>query len=247
MTLLRRLQWAFVTLAVLTLGCASHTTIPAEERVRLERDLIGRGDKFLRLSFYATPFFGDASKKLLTSVPPEEVRLLDTPGGEPINPGPIEKILPAATPVRVRQIELPTAWVVTERVLYTPRTQPWVYLDVQGESKEKPFILVLRPQIKSTQDFYAELERFITDQDPTTLMASWSEAVKEAIKTKTALAGMPADALTMAWGIPEKKRFTFVEAAKHEEWVYPGGKRVAYLIDGVVDRLESKARSGSGS
>jgi len=50
--------------------------IPTEERTRLERDLTGKDrERFLRLSYYVTPFFGDATKRLLTAVPPDEVRI----------------------------------------------------------------------------------------------------------------------------------------------------------------------------
>jgi hypothetical protein len=226
--------------AVAAVSCASYTAIPPQDRATLERDLTGRhSDKFLRLSFYVTPFFGDASKKLLTAAPPEEVRLLGQPSGEPINPGPIQKILPAGTRVRILKVEFPTSWVVTERVLYTPRTQPWVYLQTMEKTEELPLILVLRPQIRSNEEFLAELERSLSDTDPAPILSRWSGLVREAVRTKNAVLNMPADALEMAWGYPERKRISFADSVKNEQWVYPGQRRTAYLTDGRVAKLET--------
>jgi hypothetical protein len=225
---------------VICTACASYTTVPQEERLNLERDLTGkRRDKFLRLSFYVTPFFGDASKKLLTAVPPEEVRLLEQPGGEPINPGPVERVLPAGARVRITKVEFPTSWAVAERLIYTPRTQPWIYLQAEGRSDDLPLILVLRPQIRSSQEFVAEIERYLSDADLTPTLSRWSDVVQKGVRTKTAMIDMPAEALEMAWGYPEKKQISFADAVKNEEWTYPGERRRAYLADGRVVQLES--------
>ncbi|MFZ5471882.1 MAG: hypothetical protein ACOZIN_20825 [Myxococcota bacterium] len=230
---------SLITAAFLALcGCASHALIPTEQRGALERDLTGKNrDKYLRLSYYVTPFFGDASKRLLTPVPPGEVRLLNHPNGDPVNPGKVEKILPAGTRARITKVEFPTAWVIAERVVYTPRTQPWVYLEVEGHPQEVPLVLVLRPHIKDEQEFLAELERYLAHEDLAPLLAGWTEAVREAIRGKSATLDMPAEALEMAWGYPERKRIRFEESVKNEEWAYPGGKRTAYLTEGRVVRL----------
>lgn len=220
-------------------GCASYVHLPPEHQARIERELNDSNREwYLKLSYYVTPFFGDASKRLLTPVPPEEVRLLNHPNGEPVNPGPIQKVLAAGTRARIRKVELPTAWVVTERVPYTPRTQPWVYLTVEGDGGPTPLIIVLRPQIKTDDELRAELERYLSPVDPSPRMAEWSEAFREAVRAKKALLDMPADALEMAWGYPELKRITFEEQVKKEEWRYAGGKRVAHLADGRVVKLE---------
>jgi hypothetical protein len=228
---------------VLLGGCASHVLLPNEERALLDRELVGK-DRYLRLSYYVTPFFGDATKKLLTPVPPEEVRLLNHPSGEPVNPGPIEAIFPAGTLARVRQIEFPTAWAMTERVPYTPRTQPWVYLEVQGQPKANQYIVVLRPQIKAHGEFVAEFERYLAAEDPAATFSSWPDSVREAIRQKTALVDMPADALEIAWGYPERKKITFEESVKKEEWRYADSKRVAFIADGRVTKLDQGNKAG---
>lgn len=224
----------------LTLGaCASHTKLPPDDRARLERELTGKDSaKFLKLSYFVTPFFGDGTKKLLSHVPPDEVRLLNHPDGSPVNPGAVEKVLPAGRKVRVAKVEFPTSWVVTERIPYSPRTQPWVYLQVSEEPNTQPFILVLRPGIKTHDEFVAELGRYLSDQDPSRLMDAWSDSVREAVKKKSAITDMPAEALEMAWGYPELIKREHDGDKKNEIWVYPGRKRIAHLTDGRLVRTE---------
>jgi hypothetical protein len=239
MTAIRFSAWAAVLAC--SAGCASFNSLSQADEIEVKRDLSGRdADKFLALSFYVTPFFGDATKKLLTPVPPDEVRLLDDTSGHPILPGPVEKVLPAGTRVHVTQLEQPTSWAVAGRIVYTPRTRPWLYLAVEGEPKELPFILVLRPQIKSRDEMGAEVERYLAREDPARRMATWSDAVKEAARTKNAVKDMSAEALEMAWGYPELKQISFEGTLKKEKWTYPGEKRVAELIDGRVSQLEDR-------
>ncbi len=236
-------RWAAVPLLVALAGCASYTKMAPEERARLERDLTGRERaKYLRLSYYVTPFFGDASKKLLTSVPPDEVRLLNHPDGSPVNPGPIEKIIPAGREVRITKVEFPTSRTVMERIPYTPRHQPWIYLEVEGEPRSQTFILPLAPGIESHDKFVTELGRYLTDQDPARVMEAWSESVREAVRTKTTVTDMPVEALEMAWGVPELIRKDREGTALKELWVYPGRKRIAHILDGRLVKTEVGAQ-----
>ena len=56
---------------------------------------------------------------------------------------------------------------MAERVLYTPRSLVWIYVDVAGRSNNAaPAVLVMRPGIKSRDEFNTELERLLTRQDP---------------------------------------------------------------------------------
>lgn len=226
--------------ALIAGGCVSYATIPLEDRRLLVRDLTTRhADKFLRLSFYVTPFFGDGSKKLLTTVPPEDVKLVNGPGGEPINPGPVETILRAGTRIRITRIEFPTAFALSDRPENTPRTQPWIYLHPVGRPNDAPLILVLRPEIRASEEFEAEVERYLSDADPSLTLSRWPETVQQAVRAKNAIIDMPAEALEMAWGYPEKKEVSFVNATKNEQWLYSGERRQAYLVDGRIVRLET--------
>lgn len=232
-----RLRWISLPLAaaLLAAGCASYTALSQEDRGRVEHDY-ARSDRpqFLKLSYFVTPFFGDPAKTLLTAVPPEEVRLLETPSGEPINPGDVKTVLPAGTPVIIDKIEFPTSMAVTERIVYTPRTQPWVYLRVPGASNAAPLILVLRHGMKSEEEVRAELSRYLTETDPAPQLAQWSKSIQEAIARKHAVVDMSAQALEMAWGYPERIQRTFEDEGRKEIWRYPGGQRSAQLLDDRV-------------
>lgn len=224
----------------LAFGCASQTKMAPQERATVERELTGpASEKYLRLSYFVMPFFGDGSKKLLSHLPPDEVRLVEHPGGEPVNPGAVEKILPAGTRVRITRVEFPTAWVFTERVPYTPRWAPWVYLEVADQPRTHPFILVLRQGIETHQDFLSELGRYLADRDLQPVLSAFSEPVREAIRKKTAVTDMPAEALEMAWGYPEVKRRELQGQSWRETWVYPGRRRIAHVVDGRLEKTET--------
>lgn len=219
-------------------GCASYTALAQRDQESVNHELTSRSnEQFLKLSFFVTPFFGDASKKLLSDVPPAQVRLLNDTKGNSIDPGAAEKIIPAGRKVRIQKVEFPTSWVVTERIVYTPRTQPWVYLAIEGEKNALPYILVMRPQIKTPQDFYAELERYLVKEDPKPKLSALSPGVQEAIAKKEAAQDMPEEALLMAWGYPETKRVAYEEQVRKETWLWPGRKRTATIVDGRVTEL----------
>lgn len=231
-------------LAAVSVGCASATRMSPEDRASLDRTLTGPdAEQYLRVSAYLTPFFGDGSKRLLTPYPPEDVRLVDDPQGKPINPGPIQATLPAGSRVRITKVEFPTAWVVTERVLYSPRTWPWVYVTVEGAPPGEQVVLVLPPNLDRPDAFRTELEKTLSPHPLTAELNGFSAAVKEAVRTKTLVADMPADAVRMAWGPPESVHRTLEGTAKNEEWRYTGERRKAFLTDGRLVRAEEAGRS----
>lgn len=238
----RLLLAPIVALAVLA-GCTSHTQIAPEDRAVIERNLSGRdSQQYLKLSYFVVPFFGDGSKKLLSHVPPDEVRMLNHPDGTPVSPGPVEKVVAAGRPVKILKVEFPTSWVVTERVPYTPRTQPWVYLQLADEPATYPFVIVLRPGIKTNEEFLSELGRYLTQQNPEPVLSAWADGVREAIRKKAAVTDMPAEALEMAWGYPERIKVELQGERRNETWVYPGRKRIAHLTDGRLVKTEVGAQ-----
>lgn len=228
-----------LALALVATGCVTaQVTVPPAQISELERSLTGQ-ERFLRVSMYATPFYGDATKRLMTPVPPELVRYLDDTSGKPINPGPIERTWPVGTKVKITRVEFPTSWVMAERVLYTPRTLVWLYLEVAGAPRRAPpAVVVLRPGIKTDQEFLAELDRHLTRDDPAPLLENLGDAVREAVKAKNALVDMPAEALEMAWGFPESKRIELVDQSRRETWRWAEGARTAVLVDGRVTELK---------
>ncbi|MEW5737681.1 MAG: hypothetical protein AB1938_02080 [Myxococcota bacterium] len=230
---------ALVGLTLLAVGgCAAPgISLPPPDATRLERELTGE-ERFLRVSMFSTPFFKDDSKRLLTPLPPELVRLLEDPDGTPISPGPVEATFPAGTRVKILKVEYPSASVMMERVLYTPRTLAWIYLDVAGAKRGGgPFVLVLRPGIKSEDEFRSEVDRLLTREDLTARLQALSEGARQAIRTKTAAVELPAEALEMAWGYPEARKVELEGAHRKETWTWAQGARAAVLVDGVVTEL----------
>ncbi len=232
-----------LVLALLATGCVSQTLLSAEDRSKLQHDLsTGPSSvRYLRFSSYLTPFFGDASKRLLTPHPPEEVRLLNDPQGNPINPGPVQALLPAGTKARILKVEFPTAWVMAERVLYSPRTQPWVYLDIEGAPPGPPVVLVLSPGAKTREEFLAEVDQHLVEHDPAPRLAKFQPRFQEAIKQKKVLEYMPEAAVEVSWGRPESIRRTLDGQQVHQEWTYPGGKRRVFITDGLVTRVDENS------
>ena len=243
---MKRLLALLVPLALVT-GCASQTLLSAEDRTKLEHDLTTgpSSERYLKASSYITPFFGDASKRLLTPYAPEEVRLLNDTKGNPINPGAVQALMPAGTKVRVLKVEFPTAWVMAERVLYSPRMHPWVYLDVVGAPPGPPVLLVLPQGLKTKEDVLAELDRHLLEHDPAPRLAKFQARFQEAIKQKKVLEYMPEAAVEMSWGMPENIRRTLEGQQVHQEWLYPGGKRRVFITDGLVTRVDEGTPSAA--
>lgn len=233
---LRSLALAAVLLAAP--ACVENQVlVPPTGRASLERQLVG-AERHLKLSFFETPFFGDETKRLLTAVPPDEVRLLENPDGTPINPGPVQRIHPVGTQARIKGLEFPTPLAMTGRVLVTPRYQPWVFLDLAGTPRDAPpFVLVLRMGLKTEAEVLTELDRYLSVDDPAARLSQWSQAVVDGVKGKQAAVDMPAEALEMAWGYPERKEISFEGDRRKEVWRWPGGKRAAVLLDGRVSEL----------
>ncbi len=233
-----------ILIAALGAGCASHTALAPEERSALKHTLTGpEADRYLRQSLNVTPFFGDAGRRLVTPYPPDEVRMLDDTQGNPINPGPVQAVLPAGTRARILDVEFPTAQAVMGRVLYSPRTHPWVYLSVEGAPPGPPLVLVLPLPFKTGEEFRAELGRYLADRELGATLAAFSEPVRQAIRQKKAILSMPADAVQMALGSPERIIRNVEGGTRHEEWIYPGGRRHVFIIDGRVDRVEEGTAS----
>lgn len=215
-------------------ACAPRVSMPDPERERVGRELTGQR-RWLRAAAYSGPFFGDASKKLLTDQPAAELDLLETTGGAEIPPPKAERVLRPGTSVRIRSIEFPTGWGIARRIVMTPRYHPWVFLDVSGSTE--PHVLVL-PQTVATFDAVRdELDRLLVTDDPTAAFEALPPEHREAILVKRLADGMTPRAVEMAWGLPERKRID--RPARTEEWSWPGGKRRAFFEDERLVRWET--------
>ncbi len=214
-------------------ACFPRAAVPDTERERVSRELAGQ-QRYLRVAAYAGPLWGDRGKVFVSELPPGEVDLVETAGRTPIAPPAAERVLPPGTPVRLRQVEFPTGWLIAQRVVMTPRYHPWAYLDVGGDPR--PHVVVLSQTAASSEAIRGELERLLSVEDPGPVFSALPPEQREAILRKEPLEGMSARALEMAWGLPERKRID--RPAGTEEWTWPGAKRRAFLRDDRLERFE---------
>lgn len=217
-------------------GCASYTQLPPAERAGITRALSSDPRRFLRVSFHLTPFFGDRTRRLLTDVPPELVRLMEQPDGTAVNPGPILDTVPAGTPVRILEVAFPTALEVGARAAFTPRDRPWVMVQLEGQPL--PAALVMPRHFRSQAEFMGELERYLSAHDPAPQLQALNPRIQEAVRSKAVVLDMGAAAVEMAWGYPERKLVSYAQGGRDEAWSYAGGLRVVHLRDGRVVRWE---------
>ncbi len=216
------------------LSCAASTLqMPAADQARTERELAGQR-RFLRVAAYAGRLWDDNTKGFLTDHPAGEIDLVERPGGKPIPPPAFEKVLPPGTPVRITRIEFPDTFTMAQRVLVTPRFHPWVYLQLEGETR--PYVIVVPQEVKTYDDVRVELERYLSASDPRSAFEALPADVRQLVLRKEVAPGMSARALEMAWGLPERKHID--RPAGTEEWSWAGGKRRVYLRDERVERVE---------
>ncbi len=226
----RRL-FALAALALAVAACAPLTVVPDAERARTHAALEGQ-PRWLRVSLAVSPLFGDRGRLLLLDAPPAEVDLLRGAGDAVIPPPAAERILPPGTAVRVEKVEFPTGLVIARRAVMSPRYHPWVYLRLPGE--ERPGILVLSHAAASADALVEEVDRVLTRDDPSRLLAALPPEQREAVGRRELLEGMSPRAVEMAWGVPEAVKID--RPALTEEWAWPTGKRRAWFQDEKLQR-----------
>lgn len=216
-------------------GCAPAVTVPDAERLRVTQELEGR-TRWLRVSVFLGPFFGDAARALASDQPFAELELLETPGGRTIAPPKAERVLVPGTRLVIRSVEFATPWRIASRVLLTPRYHAWVWLEVPGEPR--PVIVVLPQTVATYEDVRVELDRYLATFDPGPDLQALPEGQRRAVERKELAEGMGPQAVTMAWGYPEKR--VLDRPAGKEMWLWPGGKRRAWLEDERLVRFEAR-------
>ncbi len=229
---MRRVLLATFALASLA-ACNPHAVIPDPERQRVSSELAGQ-QRWLRVAAYAGPLWGDREKVLVSDAPLQDLDLVETTGGTPVPPPPAERILPPGTAVRIREVEFPTGWTISKRVVMSPRYHPWVLLDVPGDAR--PHVIVLSQTAVSFDEVRGELERVLSTDNPASLFTALPQEQRDAILKKELLEGMSQRAVEMAWGLPERKRID--RPASREDWVWAGGKRRAVFQDDRLARFE---------
>lgn len=219
--------------AIFSGACASHTVIPNEDRVRLERNLPGK-TFYLRHAMYVGPFWGEEDKRFLSDVVPGEIPWVVNPAGLPMDPGEPTAIVPAGTRARVAKLELPTGFTIATRNPFSPRYNPWLLVEVEGLPRNPVQVIVLRSDLRSGEELMAEIDRYLSQDDLEPMLAKLSTGLRKAVNEKRLVEGMTADLVAMAWGWPERRTITPAPEGRREEWVWPSEQRKALLVGGKL-------------
>jgi hypothetical protein len=213
-------------------GCAG-APLPDVDRPSLARGWEGK-TFYLRSSLNVMPFFADASRRLASPLFPDSILLLQDSQGAPIPPGPVEEVLPMGTRVRVDRVEFPSGLVVARRPPNTPRHDPWVYLSVPGRAPGRPYVTVLRHNLASREEYLAEVNELLSEDEPVLWLKSASPETRAAIEKKELLPGMDADAVALSWGRPVRIKQELDQGVRVETWTWPLKKRQAVFREGKL-------------
>lgn len=99
-----------------------------------------------------------------------------------------------------------------------------------------------RPLTKAKID--AKMDRLFWFVDPTmrqvAYIRKWGKKTARAIVAHEVFIGMSAEAAVESWGHPAKTNLDDVSGKKHEQWIYPIGKRsrYIYIIDDKVTKWD---------
>lgn len=220
--------------ALLSSACA---TLPIAEREQKHVALRYQGARLeLTQSLWVSPFWRDASRRLVSRWPGTETELLMTPDGQPLWPGESTEVLPAGTRVTVLNVTFPNSWELALRSLMTPREQPWVEFAVDGRPASPAYVIVLRPDLKSEAEALEEIDRWLTERRVSDEVASLPEADQQAVRTKEITPGVGERAVELAWGpaLHETRRGEGFSVTRDLTWMSDTTRRSVLVRDGVV-------------
>lgn len=240
-----------LSLALLSSAAAGCATTPVSGR---ERDQVNLGlvnqVRQLTQSMLVTPFFRDATRRLLLTQPPDEVELVINPRGGRKSPGAVVEVLPAGTAVRILSVDYPTWWTSLTRQLITPSERPWLELAVEGRPVEPSYVVALRPNLAGADESFDEILRFLTPDDVAAEVARLSEADRNAVRTRTLAEGLTMRAVELAFGRPNLREVRGDGTDVVEDWTYrsdAGVRRLVHFRGGVAAALETLAAPDDAS
>jgi hypothetical protein len=240
-----------LTALLLVTGCAGNALLPEPDRVALDDSLAAHA-RYLKVSFYVTPFFHEDTAWLLTDRGRDDADYVDPNDQKRLDPGAPVGILPVGTLLRIERISWPTGLTMVGREPDTPRDCPWIYLRPVDSgsvaahlSAGKPFIVVLRGDLRTRDDMQTEIDRFLTSQNPIPELRNVSVTFVDAVDHKNLVAGMAPLQVQQAWGYPEH---IHIDAPKRTQlWTWPSGKQQAWFQDEVLVRWDDHGKLGGES
>ena len=217
-------------------ACTSHTLLPPGAQRQVIDEYVG-SKWHLKHACFVGSFYAYPDRYYISERGFDELALVQTMSGDPILPDGPRAILPLGTRVTIEAIEFPTSPALSARKLKSPRHFTWVTLTAEAERADKPLVLVLTQEMKTTADFVSALKKHLQEKDPTPQYAGLAENIRRAIDEKLPVPGMPADALLRCRGYPDKLLRRKTKAGREEVWIYSDRRRV-HLVNDVVVRAE---------
>lgn len=188
-------------------ACASQTALPAEVRAGIQERFTGQTVE-LRQSCFFGDLYDDNTKWLLSPHAFDHTHHIVDWHGKPIHPHEQRGIVRAGTQFRIHQIEFPDPKGLAQRMLTTPRYNPWIYLTPVDDSVRLPrerhyWVLLLPRDLEDGASVEREIARLLA---PKGEMRAWlgerRPKVRVAIEHKDLLAGMSIDEMIAAMGDP---------------------------------------------
>ncbi len=181
--------------------------LDAAEREKVTRQYVGR-EFVLASSLWVSDFFG-SKDELFADARPFDIIELERQSGEAVATSlPMSEVVPAGTPVKVREIIFPTQSLVPgnddPRLAnrQAPNGHPWVVVE-RTDKAGLPLILVLPKKIEGEAAFVAELQKRLASQ---TWLSSWLASTNPTHTAKVFMkqveAGMSRAAMIAALGEP---------------------------------------------
>ena len=237
---------ATAALLFLVTGCAGNALLPESDRVAVE-DALAAHARYLKISSYVMPFFHEDTAWLLSDRATAETDYMDPTEHTQLDPGEPVGILPVGTLLRIEKISWPTGLTMVGREPNTPRDCPWVYLrpvetgtPAARLSAGKPFILVLRGDLRTRDEALTEINRYLTSQNPVTELHNLSSAIVDAVEHKMLHQGMAPEQVQQAWGYPER---IHIDAPKRTQlWTWPGGKQQAWFQEDLLVKWDDHGK-----
>jgi hypothetical protein len=231
-------------------GCAGNALLPESDRVSVDDQLASHA-LYLKVSCYVTPFFHESTAWLLTDRAPAVSDFMEPSEKERLIPDEPIGIFPVGTLLRVERIEWPTGLTMVGREALTPRDCPWVYLrpaeagSVAAKlAQGKPFILVLRGDLRTRDEALTEIGRYLTAQNPMPELRNLSQSILDAVDHKSLVTGMAPEQVQQSWGYPER---IHIDAPKRTQiWTWPTGKQQAWFQDELLVKWDDLGRVGGG-
>jgi len=225
---------------LLSTACAT-TAVPRRDRTHVNLALTNQSRQ-LAQSMLVAPFFRDATRRLLLTQPPEEVELVVNPRGGRKSPGDLLEVLPAGTPVRILTVDYPTPWVALTRQLITPSERPWLEMAVDGRPVEPAYVVALRPDLKTADESFDEILKFLTPDDVAAEVAALDEAGREAVRTRELGPGLAMRTVELAWGRPNLRDVRGDGQDVVESWTWTsdaGVRRTVRFKGGISTGVET--------